>query len=70
MSEFGKILIVVGLVIAGVGLLLWLGIGKSWLGRLPGDIHHTKGEFNFHFPLVTCLIFSVVLTLLVWLFRK
>ncbi|MCW5555332.1 MAG: DUF2905 domain-containing protein [Verrucomicrobiae bacterium] len=70
MSEFGKLLIVVGLVIASVGLLLWLGIGKSWLGRLPGDIHYTKGEFSFRFPLVTCLIISAVMTLLVWLFRK
>ncbi len=70
MSEFGKLLIVVGLVIAGVGLLLWLGMGKGWLARLPGDIHYTKGEFSFHFPLVTCLIVSVVLTLLLWWFRK
>lgn len=70
MNEFGKILVIIGLVLAGVGVLLWSGVGKGWLGRLPGDIHYTKGDFSFHFPLVTCLLISAVLTLLLWLFRK
>ena len=70
MNEMGKYLVIVGLLIAAVGLLLWSGIGKGWLGRLPGDINYTKGNFSFHFPIVTCLIVSVVLTLLLWLFRK
>jgi hypothetical protein len=70
MSDLGKVLFIVGLVIAGVGLLLWSGIGRSWLGRLPGDIHYTKGNFNFYFPIVTCLIISAILTLLMWLFKK
>jgi hypothetical protein len=63
-------LFVLGVVVAGVGLLLWLGVGKTWLGRLPGDIHYTRGNFSFHFPLVTCLLLSALLTLLLWLFRK
>jgi len=63
-------LVVIGIAIAIVGALLWSGIGKGWLGRLPGDIHYSKGDFNFHFPIVTCLLLSVVLTLLMWLFRK
>ena len=50
--------------------LLWSGFGRSWLGRLPGDLHYTRGNFSFYFPLVTCLILSLVLTLLLWLFRK
>jgi hypothetical protein len=70
MNEFGKILVIIGLVIAGVGVLLWSGLGKGWLGRLPGDIHYSKGDFSFHFPLVTCLLISAVLTLLFWLFKK
>lgn len=70
MSELGKWLVVAGLLTAGIGALLWSGVGKGWLGRLPGDIHYAKGDFSFHFPLVTCLIISVVLTLLLWLFRK
>ena len=70
MNEMGKYLVIVGLLIAAVGVLLWSGVGKGWLGRLPGDISYTKGNFSFHFPIVTCLIVSVVLTLLLWLFRK
>jgi uncharacterized protein YybS (DUF2232 family) len=70
MNDLGKFLVIVGLLIAAVGVLLWSGVGKSWLGRLPGDINYTKGNFSFHFPIITCLIVSVVLTLLLWLFRK
>ena len=70
MNDLGKFLVIAGLIIVAIGLLQWSGIGKSWLGRLPGDIHYTKGNFSFHFPLVTCLIISLVLTLLLWLFRK
>ena len=70
MNDLGKILFVVGLVIAGVGLLLWSGIGRGWLGRLPGDIHYNKGNFSFYFPIVTCLVISAILTFLMWLFRR
>jgi uncharacterized protein YybS (DUF2232 family) len=70
MNDLGKFLVILGLLIAAVGVLLLSGIGKGWLGRLPGDINYTKGHFSFHFPIVTCLIVSVVLTLLLWLFRK
>ena len=70
LSEVGKILVILGLGIAVVGLLLWSGVGKGWLGRLPGDIHYSKGNFSFHFPLVTCLLLSILLTFLLWLFRR
>ena len=66
----GKLLVIFGLLIAGVGALLWSGFGKGWLGRLPGDINYSKGDFSLHFPIVTCLVISVILTLLMWLFRK
>jgi hypothetical protein len=72
-GEIGKVLVVVGLVLIGMGLLLWSGVGKEWLGRLPGDIHYSKGNFKFYFPIVTCLLLSLVLTLVFWLlsiFRK
>ena len=69
-SDLGKFLVVVGLLIAAVGALLWSGIGKNWLGRLPGDINYSNGNFSFHFPIVTCLIVSAVLTLLMWLLRR
>jgi hypothetical protein len=70
MSELGKGLVILGLVIAAVGLLLWSGFGKGWLGRLPGDIHYTRGNFSFYAPIVTCLLASLLLTLILWLFRK
>ena len=70
MNEIGKSLVIAGLAIAAVGALLWSGLGRGWLGRLPGDIHYHRGSFSFHFPIVTCLILSALLTLLLWLFRK
>ncbi len=70
MSELGKLLVIVGLLLSAVGVLLWTGLDRGWLGRLPGDIHYTRGNFSFHFPIVTCLLLSVVLTLLLWLFRR
>jgi len=69
-NEFGKMLVVIGLLTAAVGALLWSGVGKGWLGRLPGDIHYTKGNFHFYFPIITCLLISIILTLFLWLFRK
>jgi len=63
-------MVMVGLVTAVIGALLWAGVGKSWLGRLPGDIHYTRCNFRFHFPIVTCILVSAVLTLILWLFRK
>jgi hypothetical protein len=64
MNDIGKFLVIAGISIAVLGALLWAGIGKGWLGRLPGDIHYTRGNFSFHFPLVTCLLLSALLTLI------
>jgi hypothetical protein len=69
MNELGKWLVIVGLGLALIGVLLWAECGK-WLGRLPGDIHYTRGDFSFHFPIVTCLLISLVLTLIIWLLRR
>ena len=46
------------------------GVGRGWFGRLPGDIHYTRGNFSFRFPVVTCLLLSVVLTILLRIFRR
>ena len=70
MQDVGKLLVIAGLVMAAVGVLLWSGFGKGWLGRLPGDIHYTKSNFSFHFPIVTCLLVSAVLTLILWPFKR
>jgi hypothetical protein len=70
MNELGKVLVVFGLALAVFGALLWSGFGRGWLGRLPGDFHYAKGNTSFYFPLATCLLASVVLSLLLWLLRK
>lgn len=60
-----------------VGAAWWLvgragvqGPGWSWLGHLPGDIRIERPNFRFYFPLTTCLLASLVLTALLWLFRR
>ncbi len=70
MNDLGKLLVVLGLVLVAVGVLLWSGIGRGWLGRLPGDIHYSRGNFTLYFPVVTCIILSILLTLIFRLFRK
>jgi len=70
MNELCRFLVVVGLLIAAAGALLWSGLGKSWLGRFPGDIHYTKGNFTFYFPVLTCILFSVLLTVILWLLKR
>jgi hypothetical protein len=68
--ELGKVLVIGGGLIMLAGLFVWTGVGKSWLGRLPGDIRYTRGDFSFYFPIVTCVVVSIVLTLLMWLLRR
>jgi membrane protein implicated in regulation of membrane protease activity len=63
----GKALVLIGLVIAGVGLLIMLGLP---IGRLPGDFYVKRGSFSFYFPLATSIILSIILTLLLALFRR
>jgi uncharacterized protein HemY len=65
MKDLGRILIIAGLVIAALGVALTAG-----LGRLPGDIVIRRGNFSFFFPLMTSIILSIVLTLVLWFFRR
>jgi hypothetical protein len=68
--NLGKVLVLIGLFIMVLGAFLWSGLGRGWFGRLPGDIHYTKGNFSFYFPIATCLLLSVLLTIILWLFKK
>jgi len=70
MREIGKIFAVFGGVILIIGLALWAGFGARWLGRLPGDIRIERGNSAFYFPIVTCLIISIVLSLILSFFRR
>jgi hypothetical protein len=66
--ELGRLLIVFGIVLAGAGVLLVSGARLPFrLGRLPGDIVYQGRHSAFYFPIVTCILVSVGLTLLLWL---
>jgi Protein of unknown function (DUF2905) len=64
-----RVLIVLGLAIVAIGVL-WPLIARLGLGRLPGDIVIQRGNFSFYFPLATCIVLSVVLSAVVWLFNR
>ena len=68
-SQFGKILIIIGIITAGIGLFLLAGDKIPWLGRLPGDFLFKGKKFTFYFPMATCILISVILTLILFLFR-
>jgi hypothetical protein len=63
----GKTLILVGLAIAGLGVLVLLGVP---IGRLPGDFYVRRDNFSFYFPLTTSIILSIILTLILAFFRR
>jgi uncharacterized protein HemY len=69
MPELGKLLIILGLVIVIIGVLLLLGLG-DWMGKLPGDVRIERGNSAFYFPIVTCIIISIVLSLVLSFFRR
>jgi hypothetical protein len=63
----GRTLVLIGLGIAGLGLLIMAGVP---FGRLPGDIFVRGGNFGFYFPIVTSIVLSIILTLLIAFFRR
>ncbi len=70
MAPIGKLLIVFGLILAAAGILLLFSDKIPWLGRLPGDITVKRDNFTFYFPLATCILISIILSLILWFFRK
>jgi Protein of unknown function (DUF2905) len=70
MTELGKILMVCGGLMFVVGVVLTLSGKIPWLGRLPGDIFIQRDNFSFSFPLATCLLLSVVLSIILALLRR
>ena len=64
-----RTLIIIGLVIVAVGLL-WPWLTKIGLGRLPGDIVIERGNTSFYFPILTCVLISLALSLVLWLFGR
>ena len=70
MGGLGKTLISFGIVLVIAGILVSLSDKLPWLGHLPGDIHIQRGRFSFYFPLTTCIVVSVVISLVAYLFRR
>lgn len=70
MQDIGKLLFILGLVLTVAGLILWKTGGLGFLGRLPGDISVSRSGISFHFPITTCIVISILLTLLIRLFRR
>jgi hypothetical protein len=66
--DVGKLIVIVGVITTLVGLILWSGFAPKWLGRLPGDIRIEREHSSFYFPVVTCIVLSIVLSLIFSLF--
>lgn len=68
MRDLGKFLVIIGAVTTLTGLVMWSGFAPKWLGRLPGDIRFEREHSSFYFPIVTCVVLSILLSLVVSLF--
>jgi len=69
MRDLGRLLIVFGAILIAAGILVTF-FGRLGLGKLPGDIVYRRGNFTFYFPLVMSILLSIVLSVLLWLFRR
>jgi hypothetical protein len=73
MAPLGKALLIIGVLIALLGLLVWSGGSiplLNRLGRLPGDISIRRDNFTFYFPITTCIVLSIIISLLIGLLRR
>jgi hypothetical protein len=70
MGDLGRFLVIIGIVIVLLGLILWSGFAPKWLGHLPGDIRVERGNSVFYFPIVTCIVISILLSLIMSTFRR
>jgi hypothetical protein len=69
-QQLAKALILIGLAIAAVGAVFYFGKGFGFFGKLPGDIRVEGKNFGFYFPIATCLLISLLLSAIFWLFSK
>jgi hypothetical protein len=70
MEGFGKTLIYIGILLVVVGVMFTFAGKLPWLGRLPGDIVIERNGFTFYFPIVTCILISVIISLVLYFFRR
>jgi Protein of unknown function (DUF2905) len=69
LKDIGRLLIIAGVVLVIAGLAVTF-FGRLGIGKLPGDVVVRRGNFTFYFPIVTSILISIVLSLLLWLFRR
>ena len=69
-QPLAKLIILTGVILVIVGVILYFFKGIPFLGKLPGDIHIEKKNFSFHFPIVTCILLSVILSIILYLISK
>jgi hypothetical protein len=70
LSLMGKMLIGMGILLIIIGILMNTGLKIPWIGRFPGDFSIQRENFSFYFPLTSCIIISIILTLAFYLFRR
>ena len=70
MTEIGKLLLILGIILSIMGLIFIFGSKVPGLGRLPGDIFIKQGNITYFFPIVTCILISIIVTLILSLFRR
>ncbi len=70
MADFGKLFIFIGLLLVVIGIVFIVGNKIPFIGKLPGDIAVERKNFNFYFPLTTCIIISIILSLIFWLLGR
>ncbi|MEE9605746.1 MAG: DUF2905 domain-containing protein [Candidatus Scalindua sp.] len=69
-TDFGKLFIFIGLLLVVIGFVFIIGNKIPFIGKLPGDIVIERRNFNFYFPITTCIIVSIILSLIFWLLGK
>ena len=70
MGDLAKTLIYLGIILVVLGVVLALAGKLPWLGHLPGDIYIQRERFSFYFPLATCILISVIITLVLYFLRR
>ena len=70
MADVGKLIIIVGVIIVVVGIMITFSSKIPLIGKLPGDIFISKNGFTFYFPLATSILLSIIISLILYLFRK
>ena len=69
-GDIGKIIIFIGLLLVAIGLVCMVGNKLPFIGKLPGDIAIERKNYSFYFPVTTCIVISIVLSSIFWLFNK